>query len=167
NPTDTDPGIHEGVLSDSDPRLSRLVPLRRLLDQCRALIELLVAHLHGLGHEGHALRALPSRSRQSQQGIRLTDARDPQLGQDPVSGHALRLDSGQARNESVQRRSRIRLPRLRELLSRHARNLSKQLKLGAARINFLADALHRDRKSTRLNSSHDSIPYTVYCLSNN
>src|SRR5699024_10213658 len=98
----------------------------------------------------------PSRSRQSQQSIRLTNTRNPQLGQDAVSRHALRLDSGQARNESVQRRSRIRLPRLRELLSRHARNLSKQLKLGAARINFLADTLHRERHSRAASLSLDT-----------
>ena len=49
SPTDTDPGIHEGIFGDSDPRLSRLVPLRRLLDQGRTLIELVITHRHSLG----------------------------------------------------------------------------------------------------------------------
>src|SRR5699024_7798139 len=57
-----------------------------------------------------------------------------------------------ARNESVQRRSRIRLPRLRELLSRHARNLGEQFELVATLINGLTDALHglRHRRTASL-----------------
>src|SRR5438445_2962727 len=31
-------------------------------------------------------------------------------------------------------------------------------------LDVLADDLHRDRKSTRLNSSHANISYAVFCL---
>src|SRR4051812_49454877 len=44
----------------------------------------------------------------------------------------------------------------------------KRLRAGAARGHFddseLAAPLRRDRKSTRLNSSHMSISYAVFCL---
>src|SRR3989440_3698419 len=35
---------------------------------------------------------------------------------------------------------------------------------GEQRVHFLRVAAHRDRKSTRLNSSHDQISYAVFCL---
>src|SRR3712207_8731578 len=44
-------------------------------------------------------------------------------------------------------------PRLRDLVAEHA-----------AREGSLGDFLLRDRKSTRLNSSHANISYAVFCL---
>src|SRR5438309_6558475 len=48
---------------------------------------------------------------------------------------------------------------------RPARELERRQFLGAQRLDRGADRPHeRDRKSTRLNSSHSSISYAVFCL---
>src|SRR5689334_23632033 len=77
-----------------------------------------------------------------------------------------------SRRAVQQPRARARLARLEALggrLLRHprraavreARQLERQR---VARRGELPRFLHRDRKSTRLNSSHSSISYAVFCL---
>src|SRR5687768_18205110 len=44
------------------------------------------------------------------------------------------------------------------------RSLSRQLRTYARQPNHLPDRGRRDRKSTRLNSSHGYISYAVFCL---
>src|SRR5690625_6721707 len=53
---------------------------------------------------------------------------------------------------------RSRKPRLRRLRS------PSQRRGGLPARRYLADQLDKDRKSTRLNSSHVAISYAVFCL---
>src|SRR3712207_9024813 len=48
-------------------------------------------------------------------------------------------------------------------LQRVARDLARVLKR-SGRLGMIALSLYRDRKSTRLNSSHANISYAVFCL---
>src|SRR5207248_10945575 len=77
-----------------------------------------------------------------------------------VREHAHRLhrrDLGEGAPRPLVQRSEIRLARTRR------RRSSRRRRVRARRISLLCTR-GRDRKSTRLNSSHRTISYAVFCL---
>src|SRR5206468_8671140 len=61
---------------------------------------------------------------------------------------------------------RARLPILEEIIQAYQKLLDERLGILRARVTsaYSLDAAQQDRKSTRLNSSHDQISYAVSCL---
>src|SRR5690606_16386686 len=79
------------------------------------------------------------------QRIRLTNTRHTELSQDSVRGLPQRFRLAQPVDKHAQRASRVVLPCRRKRLRRHASDLSEQGKLVAPGLDFLANALHRQR----------------------
>src|SRR5699024_11524741 len=114
-----------------------LLPRGCVLHRGGACVDVLVALSGRAREERLAVGTLLRRSRQTQQRIRLTNAGDSQPGQDPVSGHTLRLNTGQARDEGVQRHRRIVFPGGRDLLPGHPAHLGERLDILAPDVTFL------------------------------
>src|SRR3712207_8992021 len=78
-----------------------------------------------------------------------------------------RSEAGRLRVAALDRRHELDVRRLRELgLHGLGAGVVQRQRLEALEVGDLAgvDALARDRKSTRLNSSHATISYAVFCL---
>src|SRR5690606_40576342 len=75
--------------------------------------------------------------------------------------HTARLLGGKILEEGA---SKVDVEKLKAPADGEYGHLSLQSPLECLELHLVAGVVHRDRKSTRLNSSHVKISYAVFCL---